>query len=159
MKEKNKFTVIRDTREKKEIWDFPVDEYCFGTVNKALSTGDYSIQELPDNFVTIERKKSPGEIYNNLFEKRFYNEIERLMEFKYKIIICQFDLKTLMNWPIGSGIPQIYWDGLKANANYIISKLMNIQVKYNIPISFAGLHSQELAKTYLRQVARIEGLI
>lgn len=154
-----KFTVIKDTREKKQGWTFSLDKYCAGTIKQALKTGDYGIAELPENVFTIERKKSVGEIYNNLFQERFTKELERLAEFKHKFIICQFDLKTIMSFPVNSGIPARYWEGVKANANYIMSRLINIHIKYGIPVIYAGQHSQDLAKFYLRQVARTEGII
>ena len=156
----NKFTVVRDGgREKKEFWTFEPDDYCLGTINKTLHTGDYSIDELPDWTVSIERKRTVGEIYNNFFEERFTKELERLQKFKYKFLICQFNLKDVMSFPVNSGVPQRYWGSLKANSNFLMSKIAHIQIKYGVIFSFGGLHSQDLAKFYLRQVARTEGII
>lgn len=159
MRAKKKFTVIKDTREKKEFWHFDADDYCNGFIERPLPTGDYSIAELPGEIITIERKRNVGEIYSNLFEKRFTEELDRLMKFKYKFIICQFELKNIMTFPINSGIPARFWSGLKANSNYILSRLTDIQVKYGINVCFAGQNSKDLAKFYLRQVAKLEGVI
>ena len=45
----NKFTVIRDTREKPEFgWSFAQDAYCDGTIVDKVNAGDYTIQGLDD---------------------------------------------------------------------------------------------------------------
>lgn len=160
-KPQNKFIVLRSGQEKKNFWDFGPDDYCRGTEQCPIKTGDYMIKELPDKIFTIERKFSTGEIYNNLFEKRFNDELERFREFKYRFIICQFDTKDVISFPYNSGIPSVYWDGLKANGNYIMSKLTHFTIKMNIPVVFAGpgKPSKDLAMSYMRQVARLEGII
>jgi len=160
-KTKNKFTVLRSGQEKKHFWTFEPNEYCLGTIQCPIETGDYMIKELPKQTFTIERKHSVGEIYNNLFEKRFSDELDRLQSFKYRFIICQFDLKDVISFPYGSGIPSRYWDGLKANGNYILSKLSYFTIKLKIPVIYAGpgSSSKELAMFYMKQVARCEGLI
>jgi|GEM_PF-4425827 ERCC4-type nuclease len=159
MKPKKKFTVIKDSREKKEFWNFEPDDYCNGFVEGTLHTGDYSIKELPDFTVTIERKRNLSEVYNNLFEQRFKDEIERLKQFKYRFIICQFEFKNVITFPVNSGTPARFWSGLKANSNYIMSRLSEIQIKHGIDICYAGQNSKEMAKSYLRQVAKLEGII
>lgn len=160
-KPQNKFHVLRSGQEKKNFWHFDPDDYCSGTTQCPIETGDYMIKELPDKIFTIERKFSVGEIYNNMFEKRFSNELERLQEFKYRFIICQFDARDVISFPFNSGIPKMYWDGLKANGNYIMSKLTHYTIKMKVPVIFAGpgKSSQDLAMFYMRQVARLEGLI
>ncbi len=160
-KVKSKFTVIRSGQEKRNFWDFSPDEHCHGTYTGPIKTGDYSLRELPDKVFTIERKYSVGEIYNNLFEKRFTRELERLVEFKYKYIVCQFELKDVLNFPYNSGIPSRFWDGLKANGAFILSRLTGITTRMNIPVIFAGPgeSSKALALYYMKHVARLEGLI
>lgn len=160
-KHQNKFHVLRSGQEKKNFWHFGPDQYCSGTTQCPIETGDYMIKELPGKIFTIERKFSVGEIYNNLFEKRFLKELERLQEFKYRFIICQFDAKDVLNFPYNSGIPSIYWDGLKANGNFIMSKLAGITMKLNIPVIFGGSGnpSRDLAMFYMRKAATLEGII
>lgn len=157
----NKFTVLRSGQEKRDFWDFSADDYCKGTEQCALKTGDYMIKELPGLIFTIERKNSVGEVYNNLFEKRFSDELVRLQEFKYRFIICQFDAKDVVNFPYNSGIPSRYWEGLKANGNYIMSRLTHFTIRMNVPVIFAGpgKPSKDLAMSYMKQVARLEGII
>lgn len=161
MKNKKKFTVVRSGQEKKNYWDFSPDDYCNGTMKMPLKTGDYSIKELPGEIITIERKFSVGEIYQNLFEKRFTDELDRLQDFKHKFILCQFDAKDVVNFPYNSGIPSRYWSNLRANGTFIMSKLSAIMVNRGIPVIFGGPGEpcKALAMSYLRHVARSEGLI
>jgi ERCC4-type nuclease len=154
---KNKITIIRDTREKKNVWDFEPSEFINKTISKGLKTGDYSIEGY-ESLVSLERKANTGEIYNNLFEKRFKDELNRLHPFKYKALILEFSVKDILSFPINSSIPYRYHSGLKANAGYIMSRLMDIQLK-GIPIIFAGLNGKDIALSYLKQVAKLEGLI
>ncbi len=107
----------------------------------------------------MERKKNTGEIYQNIFEKRFYNELERLSLFKHKVIVCQFEFSNIVNFPVASSIPSFRWDTLRSNGAHIISRITDIQLKYGVPFIFAGLHSFEYVKSYLKNVARIEKLI
>lgn len=157
MKKLKKITIIRDTREKKYVWDFQASDVVDKTISQCLKTGDYSILGLEDK-VTLERKASTGEIYGNLFEKRFSDELNRLYLFKYKAIILEFSIKDVLAFPILSGIPGRFHNGLKANGNFIMSRLMNIQLK-GIPIIFAGDNGKDVALSYLKQVAKLEGLI
>lgn len=162
MKKTNKkITVIRSGQERKNYWDFGPDEYCLGTLSAPIKTGDYTIKELPKDMFTIERKYSVGEIYYNLFEKRFSNELDRMEPFKYKFIICQFQLRDVITFPINSGIPARYWDGLKSNSNFIMSSLMKIMTIRQIPIIFAGPGepAKKIAYSCIKSVARLEGLI
>ena len=58
----SKFTVIRDTREKKgHGWWFDESSHCTGTEVKKLDVGDYSIKGR-EEIVCIERKESVSEI-------------------------------------------------------------------------------------------------
>ena len=89
---KNKFVVIRDTREhKNKGWYFKESEFCQGMVEKKLDTGDYSIEGLED-VLCIERKASVSEIAANLVDKRFDRELDRMESFKYRFLILEFSL-------------------------------------------------------------------
>ena len=93
----DKFTVIRDTREKNG-WYFKETEYCQGMLEQKLDTGDYSIVGLED-ILCIERKGCVSELANNIVDKRFDRELERMEGFKYKFLILEFSLTDLMNFP------------------------------------------------------------
>ena len=105
---KNKFIVIRDTREK-DGWYFKESDYCEGMVNQKLDTGDYSIQGLED-VLCIERKASVAEIANNIVDDRFTRELDRMSEFKYKFLILEFGVEDILSFPVGSDIPKKSWN-------------------------------------------------
>lgn len=153
MKEYPNFTIIIDTREQKP-WYFP----NYTTANKKLDTGDYSIEGLED-VLAIERKKSVSEIANNITEKRFKDVLERLKNTKYAFMLMEFDLKDVMNFPIGSNVPQRVWSKLRISSNFIIKNLVEFQTQYNINLLFCGSPSNaaKMATSILRNIYEKEG--
>lgn len=127
------FKIIIDTREQ-HPWSF--DKEIEMEAGK-LDSGDYSISGLQDEF-TIERKGSTGELFKNVTEKRFIEELKRLSLYKKAFIICEFSLDDIMDYPIGSGIPKRYWRRLRVKPQFVIKFLSNIQLKYNVHIIYAG---------------------
>ena len=134
----SRFTVIRDTREKEDQgWWFAETNYCTGTLQEKLDTGDYSLQGYEDK-LCIERKGSISEFANNLVEKRFTDVLDRMKGFPHKYIILEFDLENILCFPEKSGIPKYRWKTLKVTPNFLLKRVADIQVKYNIPIIFCG---------------------
>ena len=86
----SKFLVVKDTREK-DGWYFKESDYCQGMIDQKLDTGDYSVQGLED-VLCIERKGSVSEIANNIVDKRFDRELDRMKEFKYKFLILELQI-------------------------------------------------------------------
>lgn len=87
------YVLICDTREQKG-WAFRKAKGISAVVERALPTGDYSFEGFENKFV-VERKGSPGELITNLFsddKERFIRELERLKEFDYAWIICEFEI-------------------------------------------------------------------
>lgn len=118
-------TVIKDTREQN---GFDLEFYGFNVINRKLDTGDYSIEGMED-ILCIERKASTGEIAMNFGKevKRFNAEIERMKSIKYKYLICEFTIDILMKFPTGSGIPKNQLPKVKMNANYLLSRLRQME--------------------------------
>lgn len=127
---KDPFTIIVDTREQIP-WEFGYHE----TAKKKLDTGDYSIEGF-ENILAIERKKSVSEIATNLSESRFKDVLLRLSKIKHPYMVFEFSLDDVYNFPVGSDIPKRMWDKLKISGNYIIKRLVEIQLEYNIQIVF-----------------------
>ena len=128
----SKFLVIRDTREK-DGWYFKESNYCQGMIDQKLDTGDYSVQGLED-VLCIERKGSVSEIANNIVDKRFDRELDRMKEFKYKFLILEFGIKDIMSFPEGSDIPRAKWNKIRIKGNFILKRLAEIQTKYDIHV-------------------------
>jgi ERCC4-type nuclease len=133
--ENSEFTVIIDTREQ-QPWDFPYHTVA----NRKLDTGDYSIEGL-EHLLCIERKKGIAEIANNITEKRFKDVIERMAGYKYAFILIECDYDQLMNYPIGSDVPQKLWKNIKIQPAYILKYLVELQLYYGIHVIFCGCPS------------------
>ena len=134
----HKFTIIQDSREQNP-WDFSFYEKCKGVVVRKLETGDYSIEGLED-IVTIERKKSTGEMAINIGKdgRRFNKELVRMSQLKYKYLICEFSFDTLSNFPHGSTIPSYQWSKLRITPQYLVSRLLSYRDKYGIEVIFCN---------------------
>lgn len=129
---KDPFTIIIDTREQIP-WEFGYHD----TAKHKLDTGDYSIQGF-ENIIAIERKKSVSELATNLSESRFKDVLQRLSTIKHPYMIFEFDLDEVYDFPIGSDIPKKMWDKLRISGNYIVKRLIEIQLQYNIQVVFCG---------------------
>lgn len=129
---KDPFTIIIDTREQIP-WEFGFHD----TAKKKLDTGDYSIEGF-ENIVAVERKKSVSELATNLSESRFNDVLERLSKIPHSYMVFEFDVDDIYSFPVGSDIPKKMWDKLRISGNYIIKRIIEIQLQYNIQIIFCG---------------------
>lgn len=131
----NKFTVIKDTREKLG-WDFEPDNLCETTLSGKLDTGDYSIAGLEKIFC-IERKQTVSELAHNFIEDRFTRELERMADMRFKFLVCEFRLQDLISYPVGSEIPRARHHMVRIKYPYMLSRINSMQVKYGISVIFA----------------------
>ena len=127
-------SIIIDSKEK-QPWNFSI--YGFNQEVQHLATGDYVIKGLEDILV-IERKKTTGEISLNLGKKskQFKSEMERMQDFKYRYLICEFTSDDLAVFPTNSGIPKRYWRKLRMNGLFMMSRLSEWCEKYDIELIF-----------------------
>lgn len=148
----NKFTIITDSREQ-QPFDFPPSEFCNGSVTKTLKTGDYSLLNA-EHLLCIERKKNCSEIWSNLAKqwKRFSAELERMSEFEFPILICEFPYKHVLEFPVGSGIPRRYWGRLFCKRAFLRKRIYQIRDDYGIEVIFADDRTN--AKRILQEVFR-----
>jgi hypothetical protein len=127
--------ILQDTSEQKP-WDFSF--YGYESKKYNLDTGDYTTEELKDIY-RVERKASTGELAINIGSKgrQFYAEMERMLDYKHRYIICEFPFQDLLTFPLNSGIPKSKIPHLKISKNFLISSLERIENKYNIEIIYA----------------------
>jgi len=153
----SKFLVIRDTREK-DGWYFKESNYCQGMIDQKLDTGDYSVQGLEDE-LCIERKGSVSEIANNIVDKRFDRELDRMKEFKYKFLILEFGIKDIMSFPEGSDIPRAKWNKIRIKGSFILKRLAEIQTKYDIHVVACEdkACAWHMTSSIMKRVFEIEG--
>jgi len=153
----SKFLVIKDTREK-DGWYFKESNYCQGMIDQKLDTGDYSVQGLED-VLCIERKGSVSEIANNIVDKRFDRELDRMKEFKYKFLILEFGIKDIMSFPEGSDIPRAKWNKIRIKGSFILKRLAEIQTKYDIHVVACEdkACAWHMTSSIMKRVFEIEG--
>ena len=147
------FNIIVDTREQKP-WVF---SDC-NTIAKKLDTGDYSIEGL-ESLLCIERKNSVSEIANNIIEKRFANEIERMQDYLYKYVLLEFNLEDVLLYPIGSSVPKRVWSKIRVKSAYILKFLTDMQIKHDIHVIFCGSASnaEKMAFSIMKRVNEKHG--
>lgn len=157
---RDKFTVIRDTREhKNKGWFFKESDYCQGMIERKLDTGDYSIDGLED-ILCIERKASVSEIAANLVDKRFDRELDRMESFKHKFLILEFSVEDIKKYPEGSEVPKKAWSSLRVKGNFIIKRLAEIQVNRKIPVVPCGdkYSAWYMAGSIMKRVNELENV-
>lgn len=92
--------VLRDDREKVETdrWEFPPTEFCAGTKQCRLTTGDYTLEGF-ESFISIERKASVYDFVTSMSKGRFKEELDRLTEIAHGFVILEFEMDDLYRWP------------------------------------------------------------
>lgn len=131
-----KYVILKDTREKNG-WSFNAFDKCLAVARWGLKTGDYTARGLERDLV-IERKASTGELAMNLGKKRkaFEAEIERMSDFRWKYILCEFSIDDLMNFPQNSGIPKKQLQYVRMNGKFMWKKLCEYQEQSGVEVVF-----------------------
>jgi ERCC4-type nuclease len=132
------YKVIKDTREQ-DGWFFSPYDACIGMEIKTLHTGDYTLEGFED-VVCVERKACVSEIAMNLGRKKgaFNAEIERMKDYAFSFIICEFSIDDILKYPEGSRVPRISRSQVKVTGKYLLKCLLEFQIWYNTKIIFCG---------------------
>jgi ERCC4-type nuclease len=135
-KKEPEFIIIRDTREQTP-WEFYY-EHTVAEEIATLKTGDYTVKGLEDK-LCIERKGCIEELANNLGRDfaRFSKELIRMDQFPHSFIICEFPLKDLIEFPFHRPNNKLQKTS-KISGNYLLKQIMEIQLKHNVKVIFAG---------------------
>lgn len=130
--------ILQDTREK-DPWTFSFYPEVQECKVQHLKTGDYSLWGY-DSIISIERKKSSGEIALNLGQKwkAFSNELTRMEDFSFKYIICEFPETDLDIFPENSGIPKNQWSKLRMSSSFLKNRLYDAVSRSNIELIFCS---------------------
>lgn len=138
-------TIIVDTREKQPFefnWAVSHKQIAGVRIDK-VDAGDYTVLETP-KIVTVERKKTVGELYNNLVGKerydRFIREMERMQSFQSRYIVVEQYWEDLWN--------RDNFKFARRNRNWagalVLTHLINIEAEYGVHIKFAGDYAEQL---------------
>lgn len=150
-----KYTVIRDTREQEnQGWSWNVSQYCAGTVDDKLDTGDYTLKGY-EKMLTIERKGSVSEWAKNINESRVERELERMKDIPYSFVLLEFTMKDIINYPIGSDIPKRLWPKLRFKGPYMLKRTVEFMIRYNTKIIFCGGSGKEVASSIFKRTIEI----
>jgi hypothetical protein len=93
-----------------------------------------------EDLICIERKASTIEIARNLGvdQVRFYKELNKMKDFKYKYIVCEFSMEEMIEYPNNSGVPKYALEKLKFDGKFLLKKMLEITMDYDIQIIYAG---------------------
>jgi len=132
------YKVIKDTREQ-DGWFFSEYDKCLGMQVKTLHTGDYTMEGFED-IICVERKGCVSEIAMNLGKKKnaFQAEMQRMKDYEFSFLICEFDMDDILKYPEGSNVPKSLRDKVKVTGKYILKCLMEFQVYYDTKIMLCG---------------------
>jgi DNA excision repair protein ERCC-4 len=115
-------TIVVDSREQDPL------TFSFPTITDGLSTGDYSVAGLEDDFA-IERKSLPDLVGSlTTGRDRFNRELQRLQAYSFKRLLI-----------IGSEeeVAKGKWKHSKANPTAILHSLHSIEAR-GIPVAYAS---------------------
>jgi hypothetical protein len=146
--------IIRDTKEKKNYWSYSEDGFCKGTIAKSLNTGDYTIDGL-ESILCIERKGCISEFATNIFEDRFDREISRMLTYKYKYIILEFDMFDIITYPKNLKVPPFIKNKIRVKGAQIFDKIQEYN-ELGVHIILAGAHGSDVAYRIMKRVYKNE---
>lgn len=122
------YQILCDTREQ-QPWEFSEKDWEHGSVRATLKTGDYTLQGFED-VLTIDRKGKASELATNLTDKRFERELERLQDFKYPFIVCDFPLSDLLQFPFIPEVPSFVRKKIRARGPFLVSILETFWLRF-----------------------------
>ncbi len=156
VKKTKKRKVIQDTRERLP-WDFSNDKDFDGVEITKLEAGDYSLKGLEDR-IAIERKYDANELLNNFtkHKDRFYREMDRLYEYDFAAIVIEQEFSDIINtdsYFVNQKGRSIY-KSPAAPVSIVLNNLLDIMVKYNIHVVFAGDSAKKVCKSLLLKASK-----
>jgi len=149
-------SIIIDSREQTPF-SFASFEYIDNIIVRKLDTGDYSIDGMED-LLCIERKMTVAELAMCLTKPRFFNELDRMTNYKYRYLLCEFDYYHIDVYPENSDIPLSKRKNIRIKGPFIRSKIIEMTLKYGINVILCGNHSyaEDIAATIMKKVWEIE---
>lgn len=153
-----KFTIIRDQQEKNNYWTFAKTSFIEKVKVEHLKTGDYILEGHP-NLCAIERKGSVAEFAQNIYQKRFENELIRLETIRYPFVLLEFDLFDVVNYPSTAKLPPKIKKKIKVKGPQIIARLNEFQCRYKTKFMFVGPYGDAMASNIFKRVLEIEGML
>jgi hypothetical protein len=161
--EVERYTVIRDTKEKKgHGWIFDPSPACTGTIIESMKTADYTLKGY-EHLFCVERKGSVQEFVQNITQKekwvRFKDELQRMEDFSAAYIVCEFTLDDVMRYPVGSGLPYAIQKKVRVSPQFYLKRLIEIELNFKARMKLVGkTHSKEYASSLFKRVIEKYGI-
>lgn len=147
--------VLRDQQEKDvvKMWDFPASDFCAGTREVHLATGDYTIEGF-EKYVVIERKGTVDDFVNSMGKKRFKAELVRMSQFRHAFVVLEFPIEELERWPASClKNPWIKQKQPFQHRGAAFAAYVNLKMTYPyVEFVFAGSCGKRLAGSIFRRV-------
>lgn len=143
MADEGKFLVLVDSREQKP-WEFRASQHCRGMRVQTLATGDYTLEGLEEKFV-LERKGRLSELAANLVDERFDRELERLSQFSFAAVLCEFEYRDVLRYPVGSGIPRQRLGEVRLRGSFLLRRITELEMRWGVHFILAGKAAQDKA--------------
>ena len=149
--------IIQDTREKMP-WNFESFSECEGQIREYVDAGDYVIQG-NEQLITIDRKKSVTELANNLGIRiqRFRNEMERMQEYKYKYVVCEFPYEKLLMFPKGAGLPKTVLRKIRVKGKFLVKRMEQLFEEFGVEFVFSNNREEAQQKAIELFTKAIDG--
>jgi hypothetical protein len=71
-------------------------------------------------------------------KKPFQEEMERMKDFQFSFLICEFDMDDVLKYPEGSRVPHKARSKVRVTGKYLLKCLMEFQIWYDTKIIFCG---------------------
>jgi len=143
--------IIVDTREK-HPWTFDGLE-GIETISQKLDTGDYAIEGRED-LLCIERKESVSEIAGNIVKPRFWNEMERMQDYRWKFLLLEFGPSHVDGFPNNLKVSKKVLKRIQIKGPFIRKELARIQVQYGIHVMYCEhrIYAEQAAISIIKRV-------
>ena len=79
-----------------------------------------------------------------------------MVEYKYRYVILEFNMRDIMDYPHGSGIPYSKRKYIKIKGPFILKRTLELGMKYNVHILFCGAYGKEVASSIFKRVVELE---
>lgn len=147
----DRHTIIVDTREK-----LPYEFENYNVEVKKLDTGDYTLKGY-EHLLVIEKKRNVIELANSIAKQRFWREIDRMKNYKYKFLILDFPIDDIINYPDTAKLPFYIKRKIRIRGPFLLSRMSTIQLA-GIQIIYAShqYNSQMILEDLFKQVIKKE---
>lgn len=75
-----------------------------------------------------------------------------MAQIKHAFLLLEFNIEDVMSWPYGAGLPNDKIKYIKTTPQFIIMKINEIMVKYNVKVIFAGNNGKDIAYSLFKRV-------